>query len=98
MASCNQECRDNGKNIHFFLSGTKMRFFSPQVSYSVILRKLKDQEGDRGAILEKVYLMEEIRVDFKILELRTPVEIFLSVSHGNKIKIILNSPSQKYLF
>lgn len=75
-----------------------MRFFSPQVSYSVILRKLKDQEGDRGAILEKVYLMEEIRVDFKILELRRPVEIFLSVSHGNKIKIILNSPSQKYLF
>lgn len=75
-----------------------MRFFSPQVSYSVILRKLKDQEGDRGAILEKVYLMEEIRVDFKILELRRPVEIFLSVSHGSKIKIILNSPSQKYLF
>lgn len=75
-----------------------MRFFSPQVSYSVILRKLKDQEGDRGAILEKVYLMEEIRVDFKILELRRPVEIFLSVSHGNKIKITLNSPSQKYLF
>lgn len=67
------------KNNHFFLSRAKLRFRGGcPVSDPVILRTLKDQVGDCGAILEKLELMGAIRVDLEILELRRPCEnIFL---------------------